>query len=199
MTRPAPDDRSDLLVEGGGLEDELGWSLHRVATAFRQAAGGTVADLPGGARGYQVLVAAEAGPPSSQLALAQRLGIDRTAMTYLVDELETAGLVTRQPHPADRRVRHVAVTPVGRTALSSARRALHAAEDELLGALRPAEAAQLRALLVRVARSTDQVESCATTPAASADAAPTRAGSASSTAAPYSPSGARGAARRDRS
>lgn len=154
----------DSLPAAGGLEAELGWSLHRVATAFRHSAGGTVADLPGGSRGYQVLVAAEAGPPSSQLALAQRLGIDRTAMTYLVDELEAAGLVTRRPHPADRRVRHVAVTALGRTALASARRALRTAEDELLAALAPVEAAQLRALLVRVARSTDQAESCVTTP-----------------------------------
>lgn len=47
-----------------GPEDELGWSLHRVATAFRQTA---VDDLPGGPRGHQVLVAVHAGPPSSQL------------------------------------------------------------------------------------------------------------------------------------
>lgn len=155
--------RPDRAAASGGLEDELGWSLHRVSTAFRQFAIGSVAELPGGSRGYQVLVAVEAGPPSSQLALAQRLGIDRTAMTYLVDELEAAELVTRRAHPADRRVRHVVATPVGRAALDVARRALRAAEDQLLAALDPAETAQLRALLVRVARTTDQAEPCITT------------------------------------
>jgi hypothetical protein len=35
-----------------------------VSTAFRQSAIGAVADLPGGSRGYQVLVAVDAGPPS---------------------------------------------------------------------------------------------------------------------------------------
>ena len=146
----------------GGLEDELGWSLHRVSSAFRQAAPNAVADVPGGSRGYQVLVAVDAGPQSSQLALAQHLGIDRTAMTYLIDELESAGLVVRRPHVTDRRVRHVVITVNGRHALSGARTALRAVEDAVLSALRPAEAAQLRGLLVRVARSTAQVEPCVT-------------------------------------
>ncbi len=158
------DVRADVDSGTAGLEAELGWSLHRVSVAFRQSALGAVSDLPGGPRGYQVLVAVDAGPRSSQLALAQRLGIDKTAMTYLVDELVTAGLVTRQPHPIDRRVRHVVITPIGRTALTRARRALHSVEERLLGSLEPAETAQLRALLVRVARSTEQAESCATTP-----------------------------------
>lgn len=172
MSTPQADD-----PEAGGLEDELGWSLHRVSTAFRQSALGAVADLPGGSRGYQVLVAVDAGPPSSQLALAQRLGIDRTAMTYLVDELEVAGMVSRQPHPADRRVRHVVITPAGRTALAVARRALRSVEEQLLTVLEPAETAQLRALLVRVARSTDQAESCATTPDVRTGATPASAAS----------------------
>lgn len=146
-----------------GLEDELGWSLHRVSAAFRQSAFGSVADLPGGSRGYQVLVAVHAGPPSSQVALAQILSIDRTAMTYLVDELETAGLVTRHAHPTDRRVRQVAITTAGQAALTVARRKLRSVEEQFMTALEPAESAQLRALLVRVARSTDDAEPCTTT------------------------------------
>ncbi|MFC3688187.1 MarR family winged helix-turn-helix transcriptional regulator [Aquipuribacter hungaricus] len=162
MTTAEAHDRTGLPVGHGGLEDELGWSLHRVYGGFRQSAADSVADVPGGSRGYQVLVAVDADPPSSQLALAQRLGIDRTAMTYLVDALEAAGLVVRQPHATDRRVRHVAITPDGMQALTRARGALRATEEQLLGALDPAEAAQLRALLVRVARSTDPSEPCTT-------------------------------------
>lgn len=118
-------------------------------------------------------MAVDVGPPSSQLALAQRLGIDKTAMTYLLDDLEAAGLVTRQAHPADRRVRHVVITPAGRTALARARTALRCVEEQLMSALEPAETAALRALLVRVARSTYQAESCTTTPDATREATPT--------------------------
>ena len=145
-----------------GLEDELGWSLHRVATAFRQTAHTAVDDLPGGPRGYQVLVAVHAGPPSSQLALAQRLAIDKTAMTYLVDELQDAGLVTRRPDPTDRRVRQVVVTAEGRAALERSRSALRAVEGRLLGDLDEDESAQLRRLLARVAHASDQAEPCLT-------------------------------------
>ena len=161
MTRRRPVDPA-VTPSAGGLEDELGWSLHRVSTAFRQSATATVAGLPGGSRGYQVLVAVDAGPACSQLVLAQRLAIDRTAMTYLIDDLEGSGLVTRASHSEDRRVRHVVITAAGSTALTDTRCALRAVEERLLGALGPEEAAQLRGLLVRVARSTDEAEPCAT-------------------------------------
>ena len=136
-----------------GLEAELGWSLHRVMTAYRLAATDTVADLPGRDRGYALLVAVEHGPPSSQLALAHRLAINKTAVTYLVDDLEQAGLVTRRPDPADRRMRQVLATPHGRATLEHTRRRLREVEEQLLGALDPVAAEQLRASLVTVARS----------------------------------------------
>jgi hypothetical protein len=44
-----------------------------------------------------VLAVAGQGEPSSQVALAQHLGVDRTVMTYLLDDLEAAKLVA--PHP----------------------------------------------------------------------------------------------------
>jgi MarR family transcriptional regulator, transcriptional regulator for hemolysin len=52
--------------------------------------------------------------PCSQAALAARLGIDRTVMTYLLDDLVTAGLVERRQDPGDRRTRSVAATEHGR-------------------------------------------------------------------------------------
>ena len=36
--------------------------------------------------------------------LADRLGLDPANLTGVVDKLEERGLVTRQPHPQDRRV-----------------------------------------------------------------------------------------------
>jgi DNA-binding MarR family transcriptional regulator len=110
-----------------------------------------VGGLPGGPRGYQVLVATVAGGPGSQLALAQQLGVDRTVMTYLLDELERAGLVERTPDPADRRARRITLTTAGRERLCALERSLRAAEEHLLDPLDTAERATLRALLVRVA------------------------------------------------
>ena len=90
---------------GDGLADDLGWGLGTVFRAYVSAAHGAVAGLPGGPRGYQVLSAAAKGAVGSQLALAQHLGIDRTVMTYLLDDLEAANLIERRPDPADRRAR----------------------------------------------------------------------------------------------
>ena len=49
--------------------------------------------------------------------LAALLGVDPPNLTPVVDDLERAGLVERQPHPTDRRVKLVVATPEG-TALA---------------------------------------------------------------------------------
>lgn len=152
--------RGSAGAGGAGLEAELGWSLHWVSTAYQRVADPVLVDLPGGPRGYQLLVAVEDGPPSSQLALSRRLVIDKTAMTYLVDELEGAGLVVRRPDPADRRVRQVVATSAGAAELDRRRAALRAVEEQVLGALSAPDAVRLRELLVAVARSVGPAEPC---------------------------------------
>src|ERR1700681_3366300 len=101
------------------LAEDLGWGLGMVFRAYVTAAHSALADLPGGMRGHQVLSAAAQGAVSSQLALAQHLGVDRTVMTYLLDDLEAAGLIERRPDPADRRARRIVATPCGDERLAS--------------------------------------------------------------------------------
>jgi DNA-binding MarR family transcriptional regulator len=114
------------------LADDLGWGLGTVFRAYVAAAHEAVADLPGGPRGYQVLSAAAQGTVGSQLALAQHLGIDRTVMTYLLDDLEAANLIERRPDPADRRARRVVAPPRGAQLLTELDGRLRAAEASLL-------------------------------------------------------------------
>src|SRR4030088_697799 len=97
----------------GALAGDLGWGLGVVLRAYVTAAHTAVADLPGGPRGYQILSAAAQGAVNSQLALAQHLGVDRTVMTYLLDDLEAAELIERRPDPLDRRSRHIVATAPG--------------------------------------------------------------------------------------
>jgi DNA-binding MarR family transcriptional regulator len=143
----------------GGIETELGWSLQAMYLGFARSAAGAVARVPGGPRGYQVLVAITTEEPSSQLALAQRLGIDKTAMTYVVDGLEGDGLVERRPDPRDRRIRQVIPTAAGRALLAEARVALRDVEGALMRDLSAQEQAQLRGLLARVALGAGDLES----------------------------------------
>ena len=109
------------------LDGDLGWTLGVVFRAYVKATDAAVGDLPGSHRGYQILKAATEEAPESQSALCQRLGIDRTVMTYLLDDLERAELVARKPAPADRRTRLVVATDTGRERLAELdRRLAHA-------------------------------------------------------------------------
>ncbi|GAA1292323.1 hypothetical protein GCM10009609_71230 [Pseudonocardia aurantiaca] len=136
------------------VESDLGWALGTVMRTYMAAANDAVDGIPGGPRGYQVLAAANRGERGSQLALAQRLGVDRTVMTYLLDDLETAGLVERRPDPADRRARRVVLTEAGSARLCDVERRLRTAEEHVLGPLAPEEQETLRALLRRLATRT---------------------------------------------
>jgi DNA-binding MarR family transcriptional regulator len=137
----------------GALAGDLGWGLGVVLRAYATAAHSAVADLPGGPRGYQILSAAAQGAVGSQLALAQHLGVDRTVMTYLLDDLEAAKLIERRPDPADRRARRVVATQLGTELLATLNDRLRAAEAHLLAPLdletRETFRAQVRLLATR--------------------------------------------------
>jgi len=140
------------------VENDLGWALGVVFRRYAKAAATALADVPGGPRGYQVLatiVGCEA--PRRQLDLAQHLGVDRTVMTYLLDDLEAGGLVERQPDPADRRARLIMLTETGRDALRTLEQRLAGAEAEVLGGLEDDERMLFRSLLQRVAVRADEV------------------------------------------
>ena len=59
-----------------------------------------------------------------QQELSSAMGIDPSTMVSLIDQLESAGLAKRRPHPTDRRAREVAITPKGRRVLEKARRSV---------------------------------------------------------------------------
>jgi DNA-binding MarR family transcriptional regulator len=54
-----------------------------------------------------------AGRPMPMRELAGLLGMDPPNLTPVIDDLERSGLVERQPHPTDRRVKVVVATPNG--------------------------------------------------------------------------------------
>jgi DNA-binding MarR family transcriptional regulator len=141
-------------------DTDLGWSLGAVMRAYLRAAADAVADVPGGPRGHQVLAATDLGVGVTQLALAQHVGVDRTVMTYLLDDLERAGLVERRPDPADRRARRILLTDAGDVRLRELEGALRRAERDLLAPLDPHEQQLLRDLLARLASGRSPASPC---------------------------------------
>ena len=160
------DDRTGTSATScrGGLADDLGWGLGVTFRAYVAAAHRVLVDLPGGPWGYQVLAAAASGAVNSQLALAQQLGVDRTVMTYLLDDLEAAGLIERQADPADRRARRIVATEAGRQRLDGLDQRLRDVESDLLAPLDPTAQASFRAQLRLLATDAGR-----TGPAATAD------------------------------
>lgn len=72
-------------------------------------------------------------------------------MTYLVDDLERAGLVERRPDPADRRARQVVLRSDGEEVLRETTDRIQEVERSVLAGLSADEADVFRSLLARVA------------------------------------------------
>jgi DNA-binding MarR family transcriptional regulator len=84
---------------------------------------------------YAVLTALHASPMRTQAALAASIGADKTRLIPVLDELQRAGLLSREPDPADRRVRLLDLTAAGRDVHHRILTEIRAAEQVLLGAV----------------------------------------------------------------
>jgi DNA-binding MarR family transcriptional regulator len=150
---------SEALVaseQSPSVTQDLGWALGTLLRAYLKQGRDAVAALPGGARGYQVLSIAASGACPNQAAIAERLGVDRTVMTYLLDELEAKKLVVRNPDPLDRRSRRVTLTPRGATILEKLTERMRQVERRILADLTDDESEQLRSMLGRAAQVVDE-------------------------------------------
>ncbi|MDG4782111.1 MarR family winged helix-turn-helix transcriptional regulator [Micromonospora sp. WMMD961] len=113
----------------------FGWSLGVVLRRWHEYVEEMLNDLPHGSRGYHILAVVVHEDVPTQGALATRLAIDRSVLTYVIDDLENAGLIERKLDPQDRRARRVVATDQGRTALADAERRVAHAEEHVLGGL----------------------------------------------------------------
>jgi DNA-binding MarR family transcriptional regulator len=102
-------------------------------------------------RSYSVLALACSGFGPTQRQLAEFLRLDPSQIVALVDELESAGFVRREPDPTDRRSKIIVATTAGERLYSRAAEATRRAEDLALTALTSAERDQLRALMTKIA------------------------------------------------
>ncbi|MFI6762432.1 MarR family winged helix-turn-helix transcriptional regulator [Micromonospora sp. NPDC050417] len=153
---PGSPDRGEQ-VAADLLKDDFGWALGVILRRYSKAVEELLDDVPGGARGYQVVASASQNLAMNQGALGAQLGIDRTVLTYLIDDLEAAGLVSRQPDPSDRRSRRVVATEAGQTLWQDRRNALTTAETEILSVLGNEQPA-FKELLQRVATHADRLD-----------------------------------------
>ena len=117
-------------------------------------------------RAWGVLSTLAESGPLTQIELATTMAVDRTAMVYLLDELEEQSLVERVRHPRDRRAFLIHLTDSGQDVRRRAAAALAGAADTLLTPLDPAEREQLNRLLAKVAAHWQQVSAAQPDPGA---------------------------------
>jgi DNA-binding MarR family transcriptional regulator len=132
---------------------------HLLKQAYLQFTGLTSAALrPLGitALEWAALLRFDEEPLLSQAGLARLLGIDRTTMVALIDQLEEKGLVKRRPHRDDRRKNAVELTVNGRDVKKRAAQLVDGCERQFLAALTKSDAQQLKTALHAVIESTPQ-------------------------------------------
>ncbi len=123
-------------------DDELRMLLQRVARRIRSnRADGTMSDAKLG-----VLFRVE-HEPSSPSSLAERERVTPPSMNRTLNALEQAGLITREPDPADARKVVVSITPTGRELIIETRRLRTAWFSRRLAELTPEERAAFESLV----------------------------------------------------
>lgn len=100
---------------------------------------------------FQVLAIVEGeGAPLTPSVVGERMLMTSGSMTSLVDTLVRRGLVTRKPHPDDRRMLLIDITDAGRALVDVILPVTHQINDEIFAGFSEQERAQLIELMGRV-------------------------------------------------
>jgi len=146
-------DRPDLTAEDVELEGFIGYSLKRAYVAvdadFRAAMGENGLSP----RVFSALAFVVRFPNITQSDLARLLGVERSGLVAIVDDLERRGHLVRALVPGDRRVQALIPTDAGRAAHAAGLATVRAHEDRFFSHFTPEER-QTLADLLRKARNT---------------------------------------------
>ncbi|WEK06706.1 MAG: MarR family transcriptional regulator [Candidatus Devosia phytovorans] len=118
---------------------------------YQKQAEAALSGLPGGSRAFLVMSLVQNEACQSQIAIAERIALDKTTMTYLIDALEKEDLVRRTTDPNDRRSRQLSLTPNGTSSLARYTQAIAEVDQAILSRLPNGEASLFKALLNKVA------------------------------------------------
>ena len=146
MTSSAPDPHGSRA-----LVDDMSFLLARASALSNAAGNAALADYGLTVRSYSVLELAADGGRTSQREIAEFLRLDPSQVVALVDRLQKAGLVEREPDPRDRRANVIVATALGLQTLDTARRSVRSASQALHGDLTESERTMFTDLLRRTA------------------------------------------------
>jgi DNA-binding MarR family transcriptional regulator len=99
---------------------------------------------------HVVLCAVRDLAPVAQADLGRGVGLDPKDLVGILNDLQSAELVVREPDTKDRRKNAVSLTEEGARLLARCEKAARAANDELLAPLSVAERERFMGLLIRI-------------------------------------------------
>jgi len=140
----------DLLTS---LENEFTTTLLRARQTLLRRAKAIHPDLQ--APGYRILSILVREDSQQQGYLAEVLQLDKATISRLVKQLETQGLITRAPDPADGRAQLVSVTDSAREAWRSSGQALRQRLRDRLGEWSTEDVTRFTDLLHRLNENID--------------------------------------------
>ena len=147
------DPTSALAAPARELSRRAGFLLAQLGTHAHQRFAERLVRFDLHPRHFGMLSHLAASEGQSQQALSSALGIHRSAVVALVDDLEQRGFAERRRDPVDRRAYTLYLTPQGRELLAEVQGVAEEHEADLLTALNASERSQLILLLQRVAES----------------------------------------------
>ncbi len=133
------------------LASETGYVLSYVAQMAQLVLEEMLEPLHIDARQLGVMKLIAESEHRSQVAISQNLGLDRTHVVRLVDDLEALGYVQRVKSTHDRRYYELVLTARGERVLKESRSIIDAADSDTYGCLSGTERETLHRLLRKVA------------------------------------------------
>jgi DNA-binding MarR family transcriptional regulator len=97
--------------------------------------------------------------PRGMTELARCCGVEKAALTGLVDRAERRGLAERAPVPGDRRALNVTLTEAGRRSAAAFHADVTTELSQLLSPLAPPDREQLRTAMAKITKSAGQTVS----------------------------------------
>jgi DNA-binding MarR family transcriptional regulator len=137
-------------ASAGGLAGSATYLLSKVGFEASQRFRSMLEPLGLEPRQFALLRFVAGAEGQTQQALGDALGIPKSRMVALVDDLEQRGLVERRLRPDDRRARALHLTPEGSSCLTEAMEVAMAHEAYVRERLSPGEHRQLVQLLQRL-------------------------------------------------
>ncbi|MBE1285449.1 MAG: MarR family transcriptional regulator [Rhodobacteraceae bacterium] len=145
-----PNGKASRDISDTTLRDFTGYTVRRVAGIVQSDVNRALKPLGLRLLSFSVLVMIVDNPGLRQAHLAEALSVERPNLVAIVDELQRAGWITRNPDPTDRRAHALCPTQAGQNLYNKAVEVVQSHEARMTGEMGGDERAVLLTMLRRI-------------------------------------------------